>query len=380
MGIQEARNFIQENRWCYSDKNVNAPEDIKTTHKYWFVSYCGHEFYSSPLAVIKNNKILCPVCSGRAVSKGINDLNTIVPHITKYLYNPKDGEKYTAQSNHVVKWKCPFCNYEWEQSINKMVLKANKCPNCSFNRSYAEKIVSSILDQLRLQYQVEAIFNWSDNRRYDFYISKLNLIIEVNGKQHYSSPFPNAIRTTEEEKANDEYKFQLAINNGVKYYIVLDTSHSSLSQIKKQIANSQLPELLHFNMKDIDWLKCDEFATQNIIFNVCQDYASGSTVNELINKYSKCKNTIMSYLRRGTLQGWCNYDPNMARKKACIDNGVRVIKTMSKPVLQINIKTGETIQQFPSLQQAQRELNINHIWDCIQGRRKTAGGYKWRYA
>ena len=69
MGIQEARNFIQENRWCYSSKNIEAPEHIKTTHKY----------YSSPLAVIKNNKILCPVCSGRAVSKGVNDLNTIVP-------------------------------------------------------------------------------------------------------------------------------------------------------------------------------------------------------------------------------------------------------------------------------------------------------------
>ena len=44
MGIQEARNFIQENRWCYSSKNIEAPEHIKTTHKYWFISYCGHEF------------------------------------------------------------------------------------------------------------------------------------------------------------------------------------------------------------------------------------------------------------------------------------------------------------------------------------------------
>lgn len=52
---------------------------------------------------------------------------------------------------------------------------------------------------------------------------------------------------------------------------------------------------------------------------------------------------------------------------------------MSKPVLQIDTETDEIIQQFPSLQQAQRELNISHIWDCIQGRRKTAGGYKWQY-
>ena len=122
---------------------------------------------------------------------------------------------------------------------------------------------------------------------------------------------------------------------------MLDTSHSSLSQIKKQVANSQLPELLHFNIKDIDWLKCDEFATQNVIFSVCQDYTSGNTVNELINKYSKCRNTIMSYLKRGTLQGWCNYNPNVAREKAYTDNGIKIIKRMSKPVLQIDAETDE---------------------------------------
>ena len=40
---------------------------------------------------------------------------------------------------------------------------------------------------------------------------------------------------------------------------------------------------------------------------------------------------------------------------------------------------GNIIRVFGSLNGAQRELNISHIWDCITGRRKTAGGYKWEY-
>lgn len=47
---------------------------------------------------------------------------------------------------------------------------------------------------------------------------------------------------------------------------------------------------------------------------------------------------------------------------------------------QYDTDTGKTINEFPSLQEAQRQLNISHIWDCIHGRRNMAGGYKWKYA
>lgn len=68
----------------------------------------------------------------------------------------------------------------------------------------------------------------------------------------------------------------------------------------------------------------------------------------------------------------------MATKDANIENSKRILKTMSKPVAQFDIE-GNFINKYPSIQQAQRELGCNHIWDCIKGKRKTAGGFQWRY-
>ena len=55
-----------------------------------------------------------------------------------------------------------------------------------------------------------------------------------------------------------------------------------------------------------------------------------------------------------------------------------MIERTSKKVVQKDMD-GNIIRVFDSLNGAQRELNISHIWDCITGRRKTAGGYKWEY-
>lgn len=50
-------------------------------------------------------------------------------------------------------------------------------------------------------------------------------------------------------------------------------------------------------------------------------------------------------------------------------------------VIQIDKNTNNVIKEFYSIIDAQREININatHIIDVCKGRRKTAGGYKWKY-
>lgn len=51
-----------------------------------------------------------------------------------------------------------------------------------------------------------------------------------------------------------------------------------------------------------------------------------------------------------------------------------------RPVLQIDINTNKIINTFPYIEDAERTLHICHISECCNGKRKTAGGYKWRYA
>ena len=56
--------------------------------------------------------------------------------------------------------------------------------------------------------------------------------------------------------------------------------------------------------------------------------------------------------------------------------------SLSKPVNQINKKTGEVIKTWPCAMEAQRVLGIAHgnISNCCKGKLKSAGGYVWRYA
>lgn len=49
----------------------------------------------------------------------------------------------------------------------------------------------------------------------------------------------------------------------------------------------------------------------------------------------------------------------------------------AKAVGQYNLD-GELLAEFSSISEAQRQLGILHISECVNGLRKTAGGYLWR--
>lgn len=52
----------------------------------------------------------------------------------------------------------------------------------------------------------------------------------------------------------------------------------------------------------------------------------------------------------------------------------------SKPILQFT-KTGELVKKWDSIMDIERELGISHkhISSCCKGKRKTTGGFIWRY-
>ena len=54
---------------------------------------------------------------------------------------------------------------------------------------------------------------------------------------------------------------------------------------------------------------------------------------------------------------------------------------LSKPVIAIH-KINGLILEFPSLKEALRQtgISIGSIWECCQGKRKSAGGFYWMYA
>lgn len=59
----------------------------------------------------------------------------------------------------------------------------------------------------------------------------------------------------------------------------------------------------------------------------------------------------------------------------------KVAEALSKVVLQIDKNTNIIINIFPSLMEAERQTGCknNNICHCCKGKRKSAGGYKWKY-
>ena len=49
---------------------------------------------------------------------------------------------------------------------------------------------------------------------------------------------------------------------------------------------------------------------------------------------------------------------------------------ISRPVQQVY--KGEILATFPSISAAERETGIRHISECVNGIRKSAGGYEWK--
>lgn len=380
MQITEIREFLEKNPQYFSDKNDIKISDIKSNKQYTFIGECGHKYTSFPKNVIYNNRLHCPICSGKIVLKGYNDLWTVNPDIAKLLLYPDDGYKYTKNSNKKLKWKCPDCGAITEISPNKMNYRLTKCTNCSHVRSYGERFVTELLNQLSELYECEHSFTWSNNKRYDFYLPLKSCIIEVHGKQHYvSSDFSGfGGRTFIEEQINDNYKKELALKNGIQEYVVIKNIDSNKDTLLNNIMQSILPTILNFKSKDINWDICHEYSLTNRTKEIC-DYYENETknINDIALHFGCCKNTVKKHLKDGALIGYCSYDTKEAKQLQNKKTSDYIKNTMSKKVLQIY--NDEIINEYPSLNEAQRQFKTNKIWECVNKRRTTYHGYTWIY-
>ncbi len=83
------------------------------------------------------------------------------------------------------------------------------------NQSSFEKIIESMLMQLDYTYEKEKSFPEFKAYRYDFYIPSENIVIEVDGQQHYVGWGHDPI-SLRESKKRDAIKNQFCIDNFIK--------------------------------------------------------------------------------------------------------------------------------------------------------------------
>ena len=279
---------------------------------------CGADLWIVESTLLKS--IGCGCCANKICVKGINDIATTHPHLIKYFVNIEDAYTHTIGSSKKVLTKCPTCGFEKIDTINLILQRGFICPYCSDNLSVPEKIVSNFLKQLNTNFIHQlssSTFDWCSRYRYDFYLKYKNIIIEAHGNQHYKRVF-EAIggRTLEEEQENDRIKKELALKNGIKYYVELDCRESNINYIKNSIMNSELPNLLNFKEEDIDWNECNENSFKSYIPLSWEYYDANKNImflNDMANKFNVGTNTFRNWLKKGTDIGKCTYKSRNGR-------------------------------------------------------------------
>lgn len=123
------------NEWDYEKNSKLTPEMTTATagRKVWWKCPLGHS-YEMEVGFRYLRKYSCPICSGRRVSVGFNDLLSCYPEIAKEWNYDKNGDLrpdgVTGKSNKNVWWKCES-GHEWKAKISNRVIHKQKCPYCS---------------------------------------------------------------------------------------------------------------------------------------------------------------------------------------------------------------------------------------------------------
>ena len=277
----------------------------------------------------------CPVCTNRVIVKGINDLWTTHPHIANLLTNPEKGYDLVAGTFQKESFTCPNCGNRNIQTISNVTRRNHiSCPSCDDNISTPNKVMYHLLSQLNIEFETEKTFDWGVNRdgnkvKYDFFVENKNILVEMNGLQHYLRPFHEDSRTLEEEQENDLLKRELALSNGVENYIVIDARFSDYEYLKDNILNSDLSKI--FDLSKIKWNEVFFNSSKSFVFEISKLWNQGMSIVDICRETHFARNIVRDYLTKGTSAKLCNYSPEEsiqrkfekdAKKVVCIEDKI----------------------------------------------------------
>jgi|GEM_PF-632173 len=240
-----------------------------SSHKYKMLAYrcnkCGYIKEN-----IRENSVAhgtgCPVCNGKIVKKGVNDIPSNEPWMISYFPGGvEEAELYTPNSGRHVRMICPYCGKLSDHTIAISTLHRTHsigCP-CNDGISFPEKFLFNFFQTINVVQYIRQVsakdLAWCGRYRYDGMFRKNGelYIIEAHGIQHFEPTGNKSLAHIElySTKENDRQKKLLANQNGIsdKNYIVLDCRKSTLVYLKKSILSSPLASILELDGMEIDW-------------------------------------------------------------------------------------------------------------------------------
>ncbi len=309
-------------------RNGKLTPDKVTSHStknVWWLGKCGHEWKEAIYARV-NNESGCPICSNHRFLKGFNDLSTMNPDLAKQWHPTKNGDlapsDVMAGGTSYYWWQCDK-GHEWRARMSDR-LHGRNCPVC------AGKQLLVGYNDLGTKYPDLAV-EWHSTKNGDL------SVFDVAPGSHRSVWWLGKCG----HEWESEVKTRALQGCGCPY-----CSGNKLLVGFNDLATTHPDLLLEWNYDKNENLKPTAV--------MCGMHRK---------VWWKCKNG----------HEWQAYVYSRARGSGCPVCNSRV---SSKKVLCIDI--GQT---FDSIQSASLSLDIaaSSISQCVDGKRKTAGGYHWKY-
>lgn len=273
----------------------------------------GYEYVVKETELKRGSK--CPVCSGKRVFVGYNDLATTNPDIVKFLSDKDDGYRYTRGSSKRIQVICPICGYKKYMKIEDLVYNGGlSCPRCSDGLSYPNKFAFNVFEQLNEQYeeyQSEYSPDWLGQMRYDNYIvlkDGSEIIVEMDGGFHQNEYGKRAAKT-------DVIKDTLAEQHGIKI-IRVDCFYNRITERFEVVKNGLVNVLKeYFDLSYVDWDYANEVGISNRLVEAVNYYKEHPfmTNQQIADHFRINVVTVRHYLTVGEKLGLCTYirhDPN----------------------------------------------------------------------
>ena len=198
-------------------------------------SKCNHEFDQAPKYIVNGRG--CPWCAGTknyTHDEFINILYNKFDDIDDYDF--LNQYKNTSTALEIRHKKCGSLFTKDPEHF----LRGQRCPYCYGNVSQGELFIEKFLKSNQISFVKEKQFDDfisknSQPYKFDFYIEKLNLLIEYDGEQHFK---PWSSKSGKENLKmniqNDKIKNDYIINNNLN---LLRIHYSELKNIKNILYN-----------------------------------------------------------------------------------------------------------------------------------------------
>lgn len=321
---------------------------------------CNNSWLAIPGDILRGHG--CPKCGVKKRSKS----QTKTPQ--SFLNELRDvsggtittDDRYVS-SEHRLVFHCVLCGNRWKATPNN-ILRGSNCPNCK--SSSGEQSVRAILEFNSIDYDSQYNFKIKGKtHRLDFVLkdSRGNwCVIQPDGEQHYIS------------------------HNGFYRGTKLDRDE-----------NNYLPAL-GVRVLRIPWFWFDLDNT----FILLQDflgYELKKPSKDYVPMYKNIKDMVYDYLEHGNAKCiakkygisrivvFRNFKKYFGMPRSEYTKLHPEYKTFRKPSHStriISIDSKGVQHSYPSQAEASRQVgtSISCIGNCLHGRQKTTGGYRWEYA